>query len=484
MRVIHLCFQLHLPADLQKLRANDTDYEADFATANKEIYQPLFALLERNTQKHKKFKVSLVVSGLWLESAAKYDYGLIDRLRRLVERDQVELVAEPYYHSLAFFYDRAELTEQVKRQQDKLETLFGRRSRIFALPELIYNDGIGQWAEGFGFAGMLVGGSPEALAWRSPNHVYEAAGCKYLRLLFRNSKLCDLLTNGQDEILVEKETDGTTRSVISLEKFEKQLELATLRGGLVNLYFDAGLLQRRREEGIIGFFDELFTKWLKVSGNHFVSASQACVAETPKTAVSIPIAVSMRGDAKTEESSKAVAATPERILPEFLSHQEQLAASQKLYALERVVLASEDEALIDEYRHLTTLDYLLAMTPEALKDWENQLQALGKRVDEVKKTKIIEISKALTKRPPESEVKPKEQTSVNDEDDTRVVVHFGSQRTAGTTSRKVHVVAEASQVEVPVHRLTPTKPERVDAGVEKPKKHKGFRKVIHKLVIE
>ena len=80
MRVIHLCFQLHEPFGLQKVtsegeKSDYFDTKAAFAKANAEIYQPLFALLERNTQKFREFRFSLLVSGLWLELAEQYDHA-------------------------------------------------------------------------------------------------------------------------------------------------------------------------------------------------------------------------------------------------------------------------------------------------------------------------------------------------------------------------------------------------------------------------
>lgn len=168
MRVIQLGFQLHAPYELRDL-GDDTggenpDYFAServFQQANKEIYQPFFALLERNTQKYKDLHFSLIVSGVWLEQAEKYDAMLIERLKKLVKMERVELVSVPYYYSLAFFYAQDELAEQVRKYQDQIERLFGVTGRIFALPELIYNDAAGKWAEEFGFAGMLVGGRRE-----------------------------------------------------------------------------------------------------------------------------------------------------------------------------------------------------------------------------------------------------------------------------------------------------------------------------------
>ena len=294
MRVIHLCFQLHEPFGLQKFSGEpDHGYfesKAEFERTNAEVYQPLFAFLERTTQKFRAFRFSLVVSGPWLELAERYDNDLIERLRKLVKLGQVELVVEPWYHSLAFFYDKGELAEQVKLYREKIQKLFGVEGRIFVLPEFIYCDQVGKWAEDFGFAGMLVGGNTAVLGWHSPNHVYEAMECRYLRLLFQNTVLARMVNEADPELLVEKrvsEDSDEKKLVLSAQKFQKCLDLEMLRGGLVNLYFDAEVFRKQRGRGVIGFFDDLVAGWLEVRGNHFAGAAQACVAETPTMAISV-----------------------------------------------------------------------------------------------------------------------------------------------------------------------------------------------------
>ncbi len=84
----------------------------------------------------------------------------------------------------------------VQQFLDKVGELFDVQGRIMAMPELIYNDEIGKWAEDFGFAGMLVGGALGQMDWRSANHVYEAAECEYLRLLVENRKISEMIARG------------------------------------------------------------------------------------------------------------------------------------------------------------------------------------------------------------------------------------------------------------------------------------------------
>lgn len=522
MRVVHLCFRLHEPFGLRKFVDDGADSgyfesKAEFAQANAEIYQPLFAFLERNTQKFRGFNFSLLVSGSWLELAERYDNSLIERLRKLVKLGQVELVAEPLHHSLAFFYDKAELTTQVQMYREKIQKLFGVEGRIFALPELIYNDQVGKWAEDFGFAGMLVGGTPQVLGWHSPNHVYEAMECRYLRLLFCNTMLSQMVVKADPELLAEKrvsEESEETKLMLLAKKFQKCLDLEMLRGNLVNLYFDAGIFQTHRSKGVISFFDELVANWLEIRGNHFVGAAQACVVETPSMALSVKESVSWREDVADVEKKASEGAglvlqsEADALPPRWLSSAEQVEQSKNLYSLRREILASEDEHIIEDWRRLTAVDYLEDMEQA---NFRAILTDLKMRVEKAKKAQAVEISRAYTKKRDRGDIDTRPAV-----DNTVVQVNFGKKSSVGQSAPKTVLkpnlkpaqvssmrVAlaiedgdEASEqspivreevapveaevvetIEVPV-QVKPAKPKG------KPEKSRKIRKVIRRLVIE
>lgn len=411
MRIIHLGFQLHLSYDLQQFKAGQSYFSVKekFQLANEQIYQPFFALLERNTQKYKSFRCSLMVSGLWLEIAERYDAELVQRLKKLVRMGRVELIAEPYYHSMAFFYDQDEFAEQMKLQQEELKSVFGVEPKLCAFPEMTYNDNIGRAAEGLGYVGMLVGGSERVLGWHSPNHVYEAAGCQYLRLLFRNSHLMQKILTKDSSLMVEKKITNDSdekRPMLSGVNFQKLLELDCLRGGLVNLYFDVEVFRKLREDGIVGFFDELIRVWLE---NHcqFVKASEACVVEAPTAEISVKETVSWRFvDVEDKYDAYETQLDTTTFLPVMLSQVEcrpprwleHEAQMKELYQIRRGILASEDESLISDFRKLTTVDYQLPGWNFDDENWQLVLADLKTRADEIKKSQAVEISRAYTKR--------------------------------------------------------------------------------------
>lgn len=487
MRLIHLCFQLHLPRE-----AHDVDVEKRFREANERIYQPFFALMERNTQKHADWHFSLMVSGVWLGAAEKYDKELIERLKKLIKTGRIELINEPFYHSLAFFYNKDELAEQVELYQERVKELFGFEGRMFALPDFMYNDAVGKWAEKFGFAGMLVGGGERLLDFRSANHVYEAVGCEYLRLLFQNRRLVRKVEQADEKILTETERDGEKKKVLSAKKFQKVVELACLRGNLVNLYFDAEVLSQQRERGIIGFFDLLIENWLAVKGNKFVNAKEACFAEVPSSEVVVKETVDWKSKEGTvHEEGVVLLKDFECKLPERLNGKTQAEFGRKLYALGREVAASEDEKLLVEFREWTVKDLQEGVQARDLVRWEETFAELKAKADEAKKQQAVEISRVYTKKRDRGL------------DDSNVVkVNFGSaKKTVGTdevmvsgaddegSERRVEVSDVSTRDNVEVKRVVPTKivvdePEIVLPDKAEVRKPRRIKKIIKKFVIE
>ena len=126
MRSLHLCFRLHRPYELKDSSSWQKGYfggEVEFKAEDKANYQPLFALLERNAQRYPNFRASLLVSGIWLEQAERWDMDLIRRLQKLVKSGSVSFIATPYHYSMAGFYDLDELSEQITEYRKIVDRL-------------------------------------------------------------------------------------------------------------------------------------------------------------------------------------------------------------------------------------------------------------------------------------------------------------------------------------------------------------------------
>ncbi len=166
-----------------------------FAKLSKKCYNPAFAtLLEMiySTEKSEKpFKLSICLSGIFVELATRYKPDLIELLRKLFATKHVEVLGGNYYHSLASIYpgDMTEFVEQVRQHHELMKKLFGMEPSVFEDSELLYNNSMAKALEKVGYEGIVTEGVDDILEWKSPNYVYSSPGDKGIKLLFRHDRL-------------------------------------------------------------------------------------------------------------------------------------------------------------------------------------------------------------------------------------------------------------------------------------------------------
>lgn len=436
MRAVQLFFRLHRAYDLKPIDEIDTEIfgiEAEFRETNRIEYQPLFAILERNTQKYPKLHLSLGVSGLWLEQAEKWDPELIRRLRKLVNLGNVELVACPYDYSLSSFYDEAEFESQMEAERKIFSRIFGVEPEVLAMPELIYHDKIAAYAEKAKFKGVLAGSMEKILDYRSTNQVFEVKDCPNLRVIAENTKFSQAILQAERLIMVEEvrsETEfvepkpgemvtetmragrrkataaefvrgmaktATTpvstspsikttekpsgRYIFSARKCQKELELEALRGNLLNICLDTSIFRKYRDVGVVRFFDELIQSWQKDPNNKFLNASEMIIAMQPRVQVSVKTSVSIRPErAKVGVDGLVLGKDIHYRPPEWLSSAQQIELQKSLYALRDEVLRTKDKKLYEDFARLTALDYLLDLSEEKVQHFEAVQKILRDRV--------------------------------------------------------------------------------------------------------
>lgn len=496
MRVIHLCFRLHEPFVLRDQMSTDDeadlslanvfDSKAAFQRENEEVYQPFFALLERNLQKHADLQFSLVVSGPWLTLAERYDPELIRRLKKVLAGSRVELIAEPFYHSLSFFYDKQEFASQVKLFREKARSLLGAECKFCCQPRLMFNNQIAETMEMAHFMGMLASGAEQTLEFRSVNHVYEVVGCDYLRVLFNNEFLQKKLLNNHDLLEGQKQPDGTTRDGISWTKFKRELDLSFLRGGLVNLYFDAGIIGDLRELGVVKFFDEMWADFPKTEGNGFVNAASASTFEVPRMEVSVPETIgydmgeveqSSQGKSNKISSNTLVKqdepARPPRALCDELAER----WSRELYLNRKIIYSGESETLTEIWRRLTEIDYLDGLDELKLVKLRAVLTRLKQQVERTKKAQVVEIAREITKKPNMMRVEIVEKTEPQTENVTVAAEEPMVRVMNEEMPDQLHGKLREFGLEIVDEPAKPEKP----AKVKKPKKKRRF---MRRLVIE
>ena len=320
-----------------------------FEKVAEKSYRPMLATLEKCLEMHPGFRFSLSITGVFLEQAEMWGADLIDTLKRIVATGRVEIVAETYHHTLAFFYNREEFETQVRMHQEKIRETFGVEMPVFRNTELSYNNELAKWAEDFGFAGILAEGWDKILEWRSPNYVYRPEGCERLRLLLKNYRLSD--------DVAFRFSDKTWKEwPLTVDKYIQWMETDTLRGGLLNLFMDFETFGEHQwaDTGIFEFFADLIYRWDRDPENQFLTVSEACGIEEPKGEISMPWTVTW--------------ADMERDLSAWLGNSMQHEAMRAVYDVRDRVLATGDSGLINDWRRLQTSDHVYYMCTKYFND--------------------------------------------------------------------------------------------------------------------
>lgn len=305
-------------------------------------YRPMNALLEKLLKKHPEFKVSLSITGTFIDQAEAWAPDVLESFKRLVQTGQVEIVSETYYHSLAFFYSRSEFERQVEAHKAKVREVFGVETSVFRNTELAYNDELAKWADGYGFKGILAEGWDPILGWRSPNFVYRPEGTENISLLLKNYKL-------SDDLAFRFSNRAWQEWPLTVDKYNSWVESSIHDQPLVNLFMDYETFGEHQWEdtGIFNFFEEFVDRWLQNPDNTFYTVSEAIDANKPADTISMPQTVTW--------------ADSERDLTAWLGNSMQHEAMRHLYALEADIVRSNDGELIEDWRKLQTSDHAYYM---------------------------------------------------------------------------------------------------------------------------
>ncbi len=316
---------------------------AVFHKVAQKSYRPMNALLEKLLAAHPDFKVSLSITGTFLEQAEQWAPDVLDSFKRLVQTGRVEIVSETYYHTLAFYYSRQEFERQVEAHRAKIREVFGVETSVFRNTELAYNDELAQWADAYGFKGILAEGWDPILDWRSPNFVYRPEGTQHIALLLKNYHL-------SDDLAFRFSNQSWHEWPLTVDKYTSWVQTATQDQPLVNLFMDYETFGEHQwqDTGIFDFFEEFVGRWLSNPDNTFYTVSEAIEANPPVGTLSMPATVTW--------------ADSERDLSAWTGNGMQREAMRHVYSLETDILRSNDEDLIADWRKLQTSDHTYYMS--------------------------------------------------------------------------------------------------------------------------
>lgn len=122
-----------------------------------ESYDKILSILESNP----KIKISLNICASLTEQLVKHGYiGIIQRIKKLAEKSQIELIGSAKYHPILPFLPKSEMIRQIKLNENLNQKYFGKvwrpRPKGFFLPELAYNKKIARIVQSLGYQWIVL----------------------------------------------------------------------------------------------------------------------------------------------------------------------------------------------------------------------------------------------------------------------------------------------------------------------------------------
>lgn len=325
-----------------------TNNEAILKKVALKSYLPTNQHLLKLLEEHQEFKLSLSITGTVLEQLEQWSPETLDSFKRLTDTGRVEIVAETYHHSLAFFYSRQEFEMQVNMHKEKIQKIFNQTPTVFRNTELAYNNDLAYWADQAGYIGILSEGWDPILDWRNPNYVYRPAYTSNISLLMKNYRL-------SDDIAFRFGDQNWSEWPLTADKFSHWLSNDPNATNF-NLFMDYETFGEHQwsESGIFEFLNNLPKQWLKNTGNNFMTVSEVIEAYPAVDSIDVPNTITW--------------ADTERDLSAWLGNSMQTTAISSLYNLESSIIDSHDLSLINDWRRLQTSDHFYYMCTKYFND--------------------------------------------------------------------------------------------------------------------
>ncbi len=315
--------------------------------ANKS-YRPANKVLQELLDTHEEFRFALSFSGTALDQFEAYAPDVLESFQRLVATGRVEILADTYHHSLAFFYSVPEFERQVAMHARRIKELFGVTPRVFRNTELSYRNDLAQWCEANGYLGIMAEGWEKYLGWRSPNYVYQPAGTSKIKVLLKNYKL-------SDDVAFRFGNQAWESYPLSADTYANWIHSHHGDGQTINLFMDYETFGEHQWEDT-GIFD-------------FLRVLPGTLMDHPHTTFKTPSETILSYDAIGEYDVPEVLtwADTDRDLTAWTGNDIQRDALQKIYDLEAAVLGTGDAYLIEQWRKLQTSDHFYYMCTK----WSN-----------------------------------------------------------------------------------------------------------------
>lgn len=357
-------FHVHQPHRVKRYRVFDIGRDGEYFNAqddtdlnNEKIlykvaeksYLPTTHVLGELLARHPEFRFAFSFSGTVLDQFEMYAPHVLRAFQDLVKTGRVEILADTYYHSLAFFYSRSEFERQVALHEKKIKELFGVTPRVFRNTELSYTNDLAKWCDEKGYLGIMAEGWDPVLGWRSPNYVYRPIGTENIKLLLKNYKL-------SDDIAFRFGNRGWESWPLSAETYASWVHAHHGDGNTINLFMDFETFGEHQWEdtGIFNFLRHLPEKLLTHGETSFKTPTETILSYQAVGEIDVPHILTW--------------ADTDRDLTAWVGNDIQRDAIASTYGMEEDVLKTNDAKLIENWRKLTTSDHCYYMCTKWFND--------------------------------------------------------------------------------------------------------------------
>jgi alpha-amylase len=348
MRIV-LYLHMHQPWRLARFRYLDLGSGRPYIDEHRNLeifrgiadrcYRPALGRLADALDEDAGFRLSLSVTGTFLEQAGMVAPDIIDLLRRLTATGRVALLSETYYHSLAFLLPPPELKEEVEMHRERIRREFGVVPKVLRMTELAYSDELARFAESEHFEGMLAEGWEGLLHGRPATHVYSAAPAPTVGILPRHYPL-------SDDVGFRFSSREWNEYPLTAEKYVGWI--AATPGEVVNLFMDFETFGEHHpaSSGILEFLSALPPRVRATPGLTWATVEEALALPSHGT-ISAPTTVSW--------------ADQNRDLGAWLGNDLQRSAFEAAKKVGVLARRAHEPAILEAWRRLMTSDHFYYM---------------------------------------------------------------------------------------------------------------------------
>ena len=360
MPLVVFYFQFHQPfrldPDGEKFLWEEKNREI-FTKAADTCYLPAVRMFTRLIRENPFFKITLGLSGTFLEQAEQYRPEVIGVLQEIVDTglktSQIELLDETYYHSLSSLFKdpkKMEFRAQTLLHREMIKRIFGIFPTSFHDTGLIYTKEMAGIVDNMGYRAILCEKTKNMMQDREekdvpPNTVFRVHNTNII-VLTRNQKLSDAIAY------------RFSRNQLTPAEYAKRVSL--VKGDVVLLAYDIDHIgeQIEEEQGIFNFWNGL-PEALK----GYDSIAVATPTEIAERCNDIPC--------PTDESpgpSASLWMDPNQNTFSWLSNPTQYALFKDIERLEKDAKRVGGD-LLKRWRRLTTADHLYFMHEHVRKEY-------------------------------------------------------------------------------------------------------------------